>query len=167
MPVLISSGQWLGGVDIYEPCNGLSGLSKKSSPIAEYAFDLRTWNSRSFRFLAFCYHAHRIHGRSAVQIRHQTSALAKHPPIKPSRTARKAVSQPTSILQPTLQANACRAITKAFCAVQASRRLRAAFFAYFFFLLKKSKSPKASEATNDLLGPNALSEQATQLLICA
>ena len=32
---------------------------------------------------------------------------------KPSRTARKSVWQPTSILQLPLQANACRAITKA------------------------------------------------------
>ena len=50
---------------------------------------------------------------------------------KPSGTARKSVSQPTSILQPTLQAGACRPVTKAFCAVLAPRRMRAAFFAYF------------------------------------
>ena len=62
-------------------------------------------------------------------------------------------------MQPTLQAGAYRSVTKAICAVQASRRLRAAFFAYFFLLLKKSKSPKASEATNEALGPNALNEQ--------
>ena len=42
-----------------------------------------------------------------------------------------------------------RPITKAICAVQAPRRLRAAFFASFFLLLKKRKSPKASKATND------------------
>ena len=60
-----------------------------------------------------------------------TSTLAKPPPIKPSRTARKSVSQPTSIMQPTLQAGAYRAITKALCAVQASRRLRVPFFASF------------------------------------
>ena len=68
-------------------------------------------------------------------------------------------------MQPTLQANACRAVTKALCAVQAPRRLRAAFLncwgsctplAYFFLLLKKSRSPKASEATNNALGLNAL-----------
>ena len=29
------------------------GLSRKSSPIAEYALGLRNWNSRSFSFLAF------------------------------------------------------------------------------------------------------------------
>ena len=44
-------------------------------------------------------------------------AIAKAHQRKPSRTARKSVSQPTSILQPTLQAGACRAITKAICAV--------------------------------------------------
>ena len=32
---------------------GLSGLSEKSSSIAEYALGLRNWNSRSFSFLAF------------------------------------------------------------------------------------------------------------------
>ena len=61
-------------------------------------------------------------------------AIAKAHQPKPSRTARKSVSQPISILQPTLQANACCAISKAICAVQASRRLRAAFFAYFLLL---------------------------------
>ena len=105
-----------------------------------------------------------------------TSALAKHHPIKPSGTARKSVSQPTSTLQPTLQADAYCAITKAIellgqlypaRAVQAPRRLRAAFFAYFFLLLKKSKSPKASKATNDALEPNALNKQARHVLICA
>ena len=91
----------------------------------------------------------------------------KTAPIKPSRTARKSVSQPTSILQPTLQADAYRSVTKAFCAVQASRRLRAAFLncwgsctplAYFFLLLKKSKSPKASEAINEAIRPNVLDQ---------
>ena len=92
------------------------------------------------------------------------SALAKPPPIKPSRTARKAVSQPTSIWQPTLQAGAYRSVTKALCAVQAPRRLRAAFFAYFFLLLKKSKSPKASKATNEAVGLNALDKQCLFLI---
>ncbi len=76
------------------------------------------------------------------------NAIPKDHQIMPSRTARKAVSQRTSILQPTWQANACCATRKAICAVQASRRLRAAFFAYFFLLLKKSRSPKASKATH-------------------
>ena len=61
-------------------------------------------------------------------------ALPKAYQTKPSGTARKSVSQPTSILQPTLQANACRTITKAICAVLAPRRMRAAFFAYFLLL---------------------------------
>ncbi len=85
----------------------------------------------------------------------------------PSRTAHKAVSQPTSLLQLPSQASACRAITKAICAVQASRRLRAAFFAYFFLLLKKSRSPhavgtgvaNASKATHMEAEPNALDKQ--------
>ncbi len=80
-------------------------------------------------------------------------AIAKAHQRKPSSTARKSVSQPTSILQLTLQADACRLITKAICAVQAPRRMRAAFFAYFFLLLKKSRSPKASKATNEAVGP--------------
>ena len=128
----------LGCVDIYEPCNGLSGLSRKSNP------DVPQF-------------------KEGITI----SALAKHHRLKPSRTARKAVSQPTSILQPTLQAGVYRSVTKAICAVQASRRLRAAFFAYFFLLLKKSRSPKASEAIHEALGPNAFNEQATHLLLCA
>ena len=85
-------------------------------------------------------------------------AIAKHHRLKLSRTARKSVSQPTSILQPPLQAVSYRAVTKAICAVQASRRLRAAFFAYFFLLLKKSRSPKASEASNNAEGPNVLDQ---------
>ena len=95
------------------------------------------------------------------------NAIPKDPPIKPSRTARKAVSQPTSLLQPTLQAGAGRPITKAICAVQASRRMRAAFFASFFLLLKKRKSPhavgtgvaNASKATHAEAKLNALDEQ--------
>ena len=88
----------------------------------------------------------------------------KNPPIKPSRTARKAVSQPTSLLQFPSQANACHPVTKAICAVQSTpRRLRAAFLASFFWLLKKRKSPhavgtgvaNASKAKNDAVGPNA------------
>ena len=87
-----------------------------------------------------------------------TRAIPKVHRRKPSGTARKSVSQPTSLLQLPWQANAYRAITKAICAVQAPRRMRAAFLncsgsctplAYFFFLLKKSRSPKASEATNE------------------
>ena len=63
-------------------------------------------------------------------------AIPKAPQRKPSGTARKSVWQPTSILQPTLQADSCRAITKAIelleqlypaRAVQAPRRMRAAF----------------------------------------
>ena len=41
------------------------------------------------------------------------NAIRKDHQLKPSGTARKSVSQPTSIMQPTLQAGACRAITKA------------------------------------------------------
>ncbi len=70
-------------------------------------------------------------------------------------------------MQPTLQAGACCSITKALCAVQAPRRMRAAFFAYFFLLLKKSRSPKASKATNDAFGPNALEKRATSVLMGA
>ena len=95
------------------------------------------------------------------------NAIPKDHQIMPSRTARKAVSQPTSLLQPTLQASACRTTTKAICAVQSTpRRLRAAFFASFFLLLKKRKSPhavgtgvaNASKATNVEAEPNALSK---------
>ncbi len=97
-------------------------------------------------------------------------AIPKAPQRKPSSTARKSVSQPTSILQPTSQADSCRVIAKAICAVQAPRRLRAAFFAYFFLLLKKSRSPhavgtgvaNASEATNDAVGPNVLEKRVMQ-----
>ena len=38
-------------------------------------------------------------------------------------------------------------------------------FCLLFLLLKKSRSPKASKATNEAVGPNALNEQATHLLI--
>ena len=86
-------------------------------------------------------------------------AIAKVHQTKPSGTARKSVSQPIFILQPPLQAVSCRAITKAICAVLAPRRLRAAFFAYFLLLLTKSRSPKASKATNHALGPNALDKR--------
>ncbi len=44
-------------------------------------------------------------------------AIPKAHHRKPSRTARKSVSQRTPVLQPTLQAVSCRAITKAICAV--------------------------------------------------
>ena len=94
-------------------------------------------------------------------------AIPKVHQRKPSGTARKSISQPTSILQPTLQAVSCRAITKAICAVLAPRRMRAAFFAYFFLLLKKSRSPKASEATHEALGPNALEKRATSVRVGA
>ena len=103
-------------------------------------------------------------------------AIPKDHQTKPSRTARKAVSQPTFIGQPTWQASACRTTTKALCAVQSTPwRLRAAFLncwgsctplAYFFLLLKKSRSPhavgtgvaNASKATNVEAEPNALSK---------
>ena len=71
-----------------------------------------------------------------------TSAIAKHPSIKPSGTARKSVTQPTSIMQPTLQAGACRFVTKAI------ELLGQLYPARFFFGQTKKKSPKASEATN-------------------
>ena len=61
-------------------------------------------------------------------------AIAKPHQRKPSRTARKSVSQRPAILQPPWQAVSCRAITRAICAVLAPRRLRAAFFAYFLLL---------------------------------
>ena len=92
-------------------------------------------------------------------------AIAKVHQTKPSGTARKSISQPTSILQPTSQAVSCRSITKALCAVLAPRRMRAAFFAYFLLLLTKSRSPKASEATNNAVGPNALEKRATSVLM--
>ena len=99
-----------------------------------------------------------------IQRSHCNPAIAKAHQLKPSRTARKSVSQPTSIMQPILQANACRPATKAICAVQASRRLRAAFFAYFFLLLKKSRSPKASKATTEAVRPNVLDKQCLFLI---
>ena len=94
-------------------------------------------------------------------------AIPKDHQTNPSRTARKAVSQPTAILQLPSQASACRAITKAICAVPVPRRLRAAFFASFFLLLKKRKSPhavgtgvaNASKATHMEAEPNALDKQ--------
>ena len=52
-------------------------------------------------------------GYTFIQKSPGNHAIAKDHSIKPSRTARKAVSQPTSILQPTLQAGTYRAITKA------------------------------------------------------
>ena len=94
-------------------------------------------------------------------------AISKAHQTKPSGTARKSVSQPTAILQLTLQADACRSVTKAICAVLAPRRMRAAFFAYFLLLLTKSRSPKASKATNEALGPNGLKKRAMQVLIYA
>ena len=109
-------------------------------------------------------------------------AVPKVPQRKPSRTARKSVSQPTSILQPTLQANACRAITKALCAVPSPSAHESGIFCLLFFrrlfassLLTKSKSPhavgtgvaNASEATHEALGPKLLEKRAMQVLICA
>ena len=67
-------------------------------------------------------------------------------------------------------------LQKRFALCLAPRRMRAAFLncwgsctplAYFFLLLKKSKSPKASKATHDAFGPNALEKRAMQMLICA
>ena len=66
-----------------------------------------------------------------------TSALAKHHPIKPSGTARKSVSQPTSIMQPTLQADAYCAITKAICAVPSPSAFESGIFCLLFFAVKK------------------------------
>ena len=37
--------------------------------------------------------------------------------------------------------------------------------AYFFLLLKKSRSPKASKATHDALGPNALEKRAPSVRV--
>ncbi len=51
-------------------------------------------------------------------------------------------------------------LQKRFALCLAPRRMRAAFFAYFFLLLKKSRSPKASEATHDAFGPNVLEKRA-------
>ncbi len=75
-------------------------------------------------------------------------------------------------------------LQKRFALCLAPRRMRAAFlncsgsctpFAYFFLLLKKSRSPhavgtgvaNASKATHDAVGPNALEKRAMQELICA
>ena len=90
-------------------------------------------------------------------------------PKKPSdkaiaHSAQGRLATPPPSCNPPLQANACRPVTKAICAVQSTpRRLRAAFLASFFLLLKKRKSPhavgtgvaNASKATNDAVGPNA------------
>jgi hypothetical protein len=46
---------------------------------------------------------------------------------------------------PTLKATLGGISIEAICAVPAPRRLRAAFFAYFFLLMKKSRSPKAEQ----------------------
>ncbi len=54
-------------------------------------------------------------------------------------------------------------LQKRFALCLAPRRMRAAFFAYFFLLLKKSRSPKASKATHDAVGPNALEKRATSV----
>ncbi len=58
-------------------------------------------------------------------------------------------------------------LQKRFALCLAPRRMRAAFFAYFFLLLKKSRSPKASKATHDALGPKLLEKRAMQVLSCA
>ena len=50
---------------------------------------------------------------------------------------------------------------------KAPRRMRAAFFAYFFLLLKKSKSPKASKATHDAFGPTVLEKRAPSVRVGA
>ena len=103
-------------------------------------------------------------------------AHPKRPSDKTITHSAQGRSQPTAMMQPTLQASACRSATKAICAVPASRRMRAAFLncwgsctplAYFFLRLKKSRAPHAvgtgvadaSQATNDAVGPNALDKQ--------
>ncbi len=58
-------------------------------------------------------------------------------------------------------------LQKRFALCLAPRRMRAAFFAYFFLLLKKSKSPKASKATHDAFGPNALEKRAPSVRVVA
>ncbi len=58
-------------------------------------------------------------------------------------------------------------LQKRFALCLAPRRMRAAFFAYFFLLLKKSRSPKASKATHDAFGPNALEKRATSVRVGA
>ncbi len=56
-------------------------------------------------------------------------------------------------------------LQKRFALCLAPRRMRAAFFAYFFLLLKKSRSPKASKATNDAFGPNVLEKRAPSVRV--
>ena len=99
-------------------------------------------------------------------------AIPKAHQTKRSGTARKSVWQPTSILQPTSQANACRAITKVLELLGQLYPARLLFFRRLFAssLLTKSKSPhavgtgvaNASEATHDALGPNALKKMRGQ-----
>ena len=180
----------------------MGGLSRRSSPIAKYALGLRNWNSRSFSFLAFCYHAHRIHRRSAVQRRHQTSALAK--PLRSSHHAQRASrgfanaetgtyfrsSHHAQRARPSRnQCPSCNPLCRLAHVVRLQKRLNCwavvprsrcaslsafesgifellgqLYPARFFFGQAKKKSPKASEATNEALGPNALNQQATHLL---
>ena len=64
-------------------------------------------------------------------------AIAKVHQRKPSRTARKSVSQPTSLFQPTSQAVSCRAITKALCAVPSPSAHESGIFCLLFFAVEK------------------------------
>ena len=64
-------------------------------------------------------------------------AIAKVHHRKLSRTARKSVSQRTSVLQPTSQADTCRAITKAICAVPSPSAHESGIFCLLFFAVEK------------------------------
>ena len=104
-------------------------------------------------------------------------AIPKAPHRKPSRTARKSISQPTSILQPTLQAGACRATTKTIERLGQLYPARLLFFRRLFAssLLTKSRSPhavgtgvaNASKATHDAVGPKLLEKRVTSVRVGA
>ena len=64
-------------------------------------------------------------------------AIAKPHQRKPSRTACKSVSQRPSLLQPTLQADSCRAITKALCAVPSPSAFESGIFCLLFVAVDK------------------------------
>ena len=86
-------------------------------------------------------------------------------PIKQSHQAQRASPSRNPLLfcNPSCRLAHVVRLQKRFALCLAPRRMRAAFFAYFFLLLKKSRSPKASKATNNAVGPNALEKRATSV----
>ena len=135
-------------------------------------------SNRNRRDRPLCHLSQLIHYRDALQF-HRPSKKPSQPvpspkPITESHHAQRVSPSRNQhpFCNPLGRPTHVVLLQKRFALCLAPRRMRAAFLncsgsctplAYFFLLLKKSRSPKASEATNNALGPNALEKRATSV----